>query len=416
MTKKHLTLRAASAKRARHSVSLRAKAKQPGAEATPASELRFPALEVRQAGRRSLYSFAVDGKLLPLFTTISRLHRDDDEALGGYQRPEVLSHIAEIREYIETKGAMIPNAIVIAFDKRVRFEASDVLSLGPAYSRVGTLIIPVNPSNPHGQNPGWIVDGQQRAAAIRDAAVKQFPICVTAFVSGNPEEQREQFILVNSTKPLPKGLIYELLPTTSAKLPAPLERKRFPALLLNRLNHDADSPLRGLIQTPTNPEGVIKDNSVLKMLDNSLAHGALYQARVGMSAQEGDIDVMLQILKEFWWAVRSTFADAWGLKPRKSRLMHGVGIVGMGFVMDAVVDHYRRSGIPTREQFASDLGRLAPVCRWTDGEWQLADGVRRRWNEFQNTPRDMQSLGNHLLTQYKSRVWSRAKQAAIGGA
>ena len=37
-------------------------------------ELRLPALEVRQ-GTRRLYSFAVDGKQLPLFATISRTVR-----------------------------------------------------------------------------------------------------------------------------------------------------------------------------------------------------------------------------------------------------------------------------------------------------------------------------------------------------
>ena len=49
------------------------------------------------------------------------------------------------------------------------------------------------------------------------------------------QEQREQFILVNSTKPLPKGLIYELLPNTEAKLPSTLGRKRFPSELLAQM-------------------------------------------------------------------------------------------------------------------------------------------------------------------------------------
>src|SRR5207248_2597032 len=106
-----------------------------------------------------------------------------------------------------------------------------------------------------------------------------FPVCVVAFITDDDQEQREQFILVNSTKPLPKGLIYELLPTTRAKLPSLLQHRRFPAHLLNRLNHDEGSPLRGLIRTPTVMEGLIKDNSVLKMLENSLSDGVLYRFR-----------------------------------------------------------------------------------------------------------------------------------------
>jgi hypothetical protein len=34
----------------------------------------------------------------------------------------VLSHISEIRDYLESDNPMIPNAIVVAFDRRVRFE------------------------------------------------------------------------------------------------------------------------------------------------------------------------------------------------------------------------------------------------------------------------------------------------------
>ena len=98
---------------------------------------------------------------------------------------------------------------------------------------------------------------------------------MTAFVTSDEDDQRAQFILVNSTKPLPKGLIYELLPATQGTLAPDLERKRFPSYLLERLNYDEDSPLEDLIRTPTTPDGLIKDNSVLRMLENSLNDGAL---------------------------------------------------------------------------------------------------------------------------------------------
>src|SRR6266851_3239663 len=156
---------------------------------------------------------------------------------------------------------MIPNAVVVAFDRHVCFELADGLT-GSEYARMGTLVIPVDPAVPEEERPGWVVDGQQRIAAIRDASIDHFPVCVVAFITDDDQEQREQFILVNSTKPLPKGLIYELLPTTTAKLPSLLNGRRFPAQLVDRLNHDLGSPLRGLIRTPTVGTGIIKDNSV----------------------------------------------------------------------------------------------------------------------------------------------------------
>lgn len=88
---------------------------------TVGQELRLPALRVRQGAARTLYTFAVDGKLLASFATVSRIRRDDDRTIFGYQRPEVLSHIAEIRRYLESSNPMLPNAIVVAFDERVRF-------------------------------------------------------------------------------------------------------------------------------------------------------------------------------------------------------------------------------------------------------------------------------------------------------
>lgn len=368
-------------------------------------ELRLPAIEVRQGPARTLYSFAVDGKLLPRFTTVSRIRRDDGARIEGYQRPEVLNHIAAIRRYLESADPLLPNALVVAFDARVRFEPSRARVAQGAVSRTGTVVIPVDEDWPDEDKPGWVVDGQQRCAAIREARVEQFPVCVTAFITDSESEQRCQFILVNSTRPLPKGLIYELLPATTGPLPGFLQQRRFPAYLLERLNYDEDSPLRLMIHTPTTCEGVIKDNSVLRMLENSLTDGALYRFR-DPDTGEGDAEAMLGVLKDYWSAVREVFADAWGLPPRRSRLMHGVGIVSLGFVMDAVADRQWRVGVPGQAEFVTDLKALRDVCRWTGGFWDFGHHNQRRWNELQNTPRDIQLLTNYLLFEYKARVWS----------
>src|SRR5262249_47891325 len=116
-----------------------------------------------------------------------------------------------------------------------------------------------------------------------------------------------------------KGLIYELLPTTKAKLPSLLQQRRFPAYLLGRLNHDEGSPLRGMIRTPTVISGLIKDNSVLKMLENSLSDGVLYRLRRGEA--EADVESMLEVLRAFWGAVgRFTNLGATWLRKRADEL------------------------------------------------------------------------------------------------
>lgn len=372
-----------------------------------ANVLRLPALEIRQGKSRVIYNFGVDGKLLPQFTSIARIARDDEEEICGYQRPEVLSHISQIREYLESENPMLPNSIVVAFDKRVKF-VPDRAKPQTTYARTGTIEIPL--AEDHEDKTGWIVDGQQRAAAVREATLKSFPLSVVAFVAADDSEQREQFILVNSTKPLPKGLLYELLPSTTAKLPELLQRRRFPAYLLDLLNRQEDSPLHGLIFTPTTPEGLIKDNSILRMLENSLSDGVLFRFR---NAEDGggDADAMIAVLTNYWGAVRQVFTKAWGLQPRHSRLMHGAGIVSLGFLMDAIADRHRHSRIVSKKVFVEDLEPLYDECRWTDGYWNFGPDAQRKWNEVQNTTKDIQLLSNHLLMRYKALVWNKSRSA-----
>ena len=326
--------------------------------------LKLPALEIKQGKGRTLYSFAVDGKQLHDFCTVSRVRRDEGE-MDGYQRPEVLSHITQIREYLESDSPILPNAIVVAFDSSVSFKSPARQAKTDApFTRAGHLEITIDPDVEEENKPGWIVDGQQRAAALRDARVNAFPVCVVGFVADSLQEQRQQFILVNATKPLPKGLIYELLPSTGGKLPQALQKKKLPAVISERLNFDVDSPLQGMIRTPTCGDGVIADNSVLTMIQNSLTDGILYCY--------GELEERLDILKSFWGAVEKVFPHAWNEPPRKSRLMHGAGIASMGFLMDTIGDlHARKRHTLDQRLFERELRAIETHCRWTEGSWDF---------------------------------------------
>ena len=351
-------------------------------------DLRVPCVRVIQ-GKRALYSFAVDGKKLQSFASIARVGRGSDAEIAGYQRPEVIKHVKGIQRYLEKPGALLPNAIVVAFDHRVRFEmlaqAEEV-----SYACAGILVIPIDESDTESDKPGWIVDGQQRSAALRDARLDEFPVCVVSFVA-DEDEQRAQFILVNNTRPLPRGLIHELLPATKAELPVQLMRRRLAAQILERLNTDKDSPFRDMIITPTRPSGVVKDNAVLRMVENSIYNGALYEYRRADSG-EGNVPSMLRHLKIYWKTVANTFPGAWGLTPRQSRLSHGVGIAALGYVMDELTEGKPLAQVGEASTRLSIL-RDAP---WTNGDWEFDAGTRR-WNSLQNTPNDIRLLADHLV-------------------
>ena len=119
---------------------------------------------------------------------------------------------------------------------------------------------------------------------------------------------------------------------------------------------------------------------------------------------------MLRVLKNFWYAVADVFAEAWDKPPRQSRLTHGLGIISLGFVMDAIAEQYE--GIePTTADFAAHLRLIAPHLRLDWREWQLGP-YTRKWNDFQNTPRDVQVIADHLLSSLPARAQARRESRA----
>lgn len=368
------------------------------------NKIIVPAILINQNSGTPLYSFAIDGKLLSKLCAVSRIKRNENE-IEGYQRPEILNHISEIKRYLESSQPLLPNAVVVSFDKRVIFNSIDKkCNLENVYQdgQLGELHIPFDENWSENERPGFIVDGQQRIAAMRDIDLKKFPIFATAFITESVELQTEQFILVNSTKPLSKSLIYELLPYTNGDLPSHLKKRQFSASLLEILNTSPDSPLYKMIRTPTIHEGVIKDTAILKTIENSLSDGALYVLR-STYGKNNDYTLMVELMKQFWSAVKTVFHESWGLPPRKSRLMHGAGIVALGFMMDAIVDRLR--GNVDEKDFEKDLYCIKPICKWTAGYWEFGPGQQRRWNEIQNTSKDVKLLANYLLLEYKRVVW-----------
>ncbi|MDA7618223.1 DGQHR domain-containing protein DpdB [Verrucomicrobia bacterium] len=365
--------------------------------------IELPAIKYRQSKGRTLYSFVADGKLIPEFSNIVRIGRNAENRrdLFGYQRPEVYSHIKEIKGYLEGPNSMMPNALVIAFTKKVQFTPTTGKSRNCTTPILGTLKLPCATSS--SEKIGWIVDGQQRSAAIRDAQIKSFPIAIIGFEAPE-EDQREQFILVNSTKPLPKDLIYELLPTTDTRLASTLEKKKLPSRIANELNFGGDlnslkSPFLNRIKTPTNPTGNIAYNSVLNFIGHSINDGILLRyLHIGCDGT-ADVDKMVWIINTFWAGVASVFPNAWQAPPTKSRLTHGAGMTGVGFLMDAICENLDNERFFTIGRFADELHKIQPICAWTKGHWDFGANVRQ-WNEIQNIPKDIELLSNFLLKSY----------------
>lgn len=364
-------------------------------------EITVRALRVTQANKIPLYSFYLKGSEILDVSEISRIQRDDAGSLLGYQRGEVSRHVSEIIDYLNSGEVIFPNAILLAMSSEVAFKQSRGPKVGTHSTQSGVLTIPIAKS---GAKAAWIVDGQQRTLALSKAKKKDLLVPVTAFVSDDFEIHRGQFLLVNKVKPLPKGLINELLPAVNTALPASLSKNKIPSALCDLLNRDPESPFQGLIIRQTtdkkeNKDAVIADNSLLQVIKSSLnsPHGCLYQHR-NVATGEIDVEAVRKTVNLFWSEVKRTFPDAWGLPPTKSRLMAGVGIKSMGVLMDRIMGNLHPDSPNARKQVRSYLKRLKPYCAWTSGSWEILEGVP--WKTPQNTSQDIRRLSNALVRAY----------------
>lgn len=364
--------------------------------------IEVPAIEYLQGKMHThrLFTFVVNGKTITEFASVSRVKRDSSASLVGYQRPEVINHIKEIRNYLEeSPNPMIPNAIVVAFDARVEF-----IPKGPTspHGRCGMLRIPISDADSASSRPGWIVDGQQRTAALRDAEIGAFPMCVVGFVAKDESEQREHFVRVNSAKPLPKDLIFELLPETDSNLARHLMAKKEPARIAAKLNGLQGSPFFGKIKTPTAPRGYISYSAVLRMLENSMRDGILYE-KIALLENSDANRGPIAVLGEYWGAVADLFPEQWKLPPAKSRLTHGCGLLSMGYLMDEICHHIGNDLDRTRINFRAELSLIAGHTAWSRGAWDFGQGRIRAWNELQNTHQDIAMLSNFLIVTYRAK-------------
>ncbi len=332
-----------------------------------------------QNGPMPVFTFASKIEDIRKFATIDRVSRGPDGKLSGFQRPQIAGHIKEIADYLNSPGAILPNPIVVAFLSGAEIETSSD----------GFTKISIDVTNGPG---GYIVDGQQRFMALSQLKDKNsFEVFVSGFICDSANELQKQFILINNTKPLPKALIYELLPGVEG-LPDRMSSRSIAASLVEILNYREDSSLKGMIYQQTNPYGIIRDTAVQKVIMNSISDGALRL----MAKEEGFLELAFRFIGNFFQAVRNVFSTEWeGQTPKTSRLVHGAGIVSMGYVMEFL---NARNGAEQVRDFENGLGPLKGKTAWTEGVWHFDLDDQRKWDSIQYVPRDVRQLAQHLVS------------------
>lgn len=341
------------------------------------TKITFTAIKAEQSTEHLVMCFSATAAEITNFSTIERIARDGDGHLSGFQRPQISTHIQEIKDYLKRDDAVLPNPIVIAFTDNIEIK------------NISDHIVELTIDTKNGP-PGLVVDGQQRLSALNLIPEKNFKVFVSALVCKSDAELRRQFVLINNTRPLPKSLIYELLPTVEG-LPHRFSSRSFAATLASRLNYDPSSSLNGMIHQHTNPSGIINDTAIQKVVINSLHDGIL---REFMRHPDGP-DKSFELISEFYRAVSLVFKEDWnGHKPKTSRLVHGAGIVAMGYVMEILALNL---GARTWEEFQKGMAPIVGKTAWTAGTWEFAQNDHRIWNSIQNTPNHTSALAHYLM-------------------
>jgi DGQHR domain-containing protein len=345
-------------------------------------KLVYNCISPEQSESLRVFSFAARVEDIQKFAKIDRVSRGNSGELLGFQRPQIANHIREIKDYLNTPDSILPNPIVVAFVSGVEMQKLD--------SGLAQISIDI------GDGPGgYIVDGQQRFIALSNLSTdRKFEVFVSGFVCSGMNELQKQFILINNTKPLPKALIYELLPKVNG-LPDRMSSRSTAAQLTELLNYKEDSSLRGLIYQQTNPYGIIRDTAIQKVVMNSLSDGALRP----MFKEHDFKDRAFRLLSNFFKAVQTVFADDWkGHTPKTSRLVHSAGIVSMGYVMETLYSAYRSDEVTA---FEKGLGFLEGKTAWTQGAWQFGPDDQRKWDSIQYVPKDTRQLAQYLVSTIK---------------
>lgn len=377
-------------------------------KAARTTAIRKRAMRLIQAkGVPPLYQFSLTGEELHSIADISRISRDEGGRLIGYQRAGVRKHVDGIADYLDGDSPLMPNPIILAFSDEVAFVGSRGPNVSDGFSTGGELIIPVPKDGK--DRPAWIVDGQQRTLALGKCKRENYAVPVIGFIAEDLELQREQFLLINNSKPLPKGLVTELLPEVDTRLPAKMAQNKYPSKLCDLLNRHPDSPFYGMIKraSMSREEGrsaPITDTSVIDMIRESMGNvsGCLCTYR-NLATGEIDIDGIWALLTLYWRAVKETFPEAWGLPARQSRLMGGVGISSLGRLMDKIMGMVNPNSRGALALVKKDLALVAPHCAWTSGRWDDLEG--RAWNDINNLPSHKRLVANHLI-----RVYTNAKR------
>lgn len=331
-------------------------------------ELRIPAIEFNQRSTR-LYIFSIPAeKLIKLVR--SRFRTSDDQE--GIQRFLDKKRISEIAAYASDPSNTIPNNIIINFTKDVTIERTNI-------SNVVMIILP----NEEGHF-GDIIDGQHRLYGITNEKSRypELEIAVTGLMIKDPKSSGKVFADINSKQ---KPVSASLLVSLQSALGALPEIETIAAGIMERLNDDDDSPLKGQIKMFQDQQGkLIRNDQIIKVIKGILQPDKMLHAFIKNLSS----DTALGILKTYLSALEEMFPDAWN-DSRNYLLTRSAGlsiILGLFDRVFQIARFKKEAGLPTKEDFRFALEPIRDA-KWDtnffkEGRFTSAIGISHYRNNL----------------------------------
>jgi DGQHR domain-containing protein len=250
------------------------------------AEFAVNAFILKQKGQ-SLYCFGMSSTLLREICYVTPRSHDDPEEIQRILNPR---RAKDIGEYVKQANSLLPSALVVSLTADVSIEST-------GDKGVAVVRFPAD----HGKF-AYILDGQHRLEGFKYSDGIVFDLPVVALHNADDSLRGKIFADINSKQVAVSDVHLLSLYYQIKDLPV----EETPVMdVIDQLNKDPDSPLKGLIQMMDTDKGMwIKNSALKKWLSPHLTSG-------GVLATKHTAEKAV-IVKNYFRAIAQLWPEAWG--------------------------------------------------------------------------------------------------------
>lgn len=250
------------------------------------AELALDAIVLKQQGRE-LFVFAMNSKKLRDICYVTPRSADDPEEI---QRIVDNKRARQIGEYVKQATALLPNSIVVSLSEEVA-----IANTGTATGRTITFPDSIGKF-------AYVLDGQHRLEGFKYSEGVEFDLPVVAIYNADDALRGKIFADINSKQERVSDV--HLLSVYYQIKELPIDDTAVMDVI-NKLNTDADSPLKDRIQMmATEKKKWLKNTALKKYLAPHLTTGGVLAPK--------SVPEKTAILKQYFSAIAAMWPDAWG--------------------------------------------------------------------------------------------------------